>query len=324
VPVKLGVFTVLFRDMPFEAMLDFVKAHGIEAVEIGAGGYPGKDHCDPAVLLADEAKRKAFKKAVEERGLLISALSVHGNPLHPQKEVAQRFHDDFVQTVLLAEQLEVPVVNVFSGCPGDHEGAKYPNWPVMAWPHDFQEVLEWQWREKIIPYWKEWGKFAADHHVKLAFELHGGFSVHSPDTLLKLREAVGEVIGANLDPSHLFWQGIDPVQAIRILGSAGAIFHVHAKDTGIDWGNAARNGLLDARPFTDLANRSWIFRTVGFGHDLKVWRDIVSALRLVGYDYVLSIEHEDALMSPQEGFRKAVANLKQVIMEEPVGDIWWA
>ncbi len=195
------------------------------------GAIPVHAHCNPSELLADAGKLKAFKHAVESRGLTISALSAHGNPLHPQKHIAKEFHDAIIQTIDLAERLEVPVVNTFSGCPGDHEDAKYPNWPVAPWPNDFQEILDWQWGNKVIPYWTETGKFASDRNIKIGLELHGGFSVHTPATLLRLREAAGEVIGANLDPSHMWWQGIDPVQAVQILGRAGAIHHFHAKDT---------------------------------------------------------------------------------------------
>jgi sugar phosphate isomerase/epimerase len=321
--MKLGVFTVLFSKKPFEEMLDYVKEAGVEAVEIGTGGYPGPAHCNPDELLEDEGKLKAFKKAVADRGLVISALSCHGNPLNPNKEHAKASHDTFIKTVRLAERLEVPVVNTFSGTPGDHEGAKYPSWPVAPWPPEYREVLKWQWEEKIIPYWKEAGKFAEEHHVKVGLELHGGFSVHTPATLLKLREAVGEVIGANLDPSHMWWQGIEPVGAIKILGKAGAIHHFHAKDTVIDQDNVNMYGLTDMQSYDNLQSRAWQFRTVGFGHSLKEWADILSALRLTGYDYVVSIEHEDALMSIEEGFHKAVANLKQVMPRESLSEMWW-
>ncbi|CAM4270779.1 sugar phosphate isomerase/epimerase [Paenibacillus macerans] len=321
--MKLGVFLVLFGGLPLEQALDKAAAQGLKAVEIGTGGHPGNAHCNPDVLLENKAAREEFKKAVESRGLIISALSCHGNPLHPQKAIAKEFHDVFVKTVQLAELLEVPVVNTFSGCPGDHEDAKYPNWPVAPWPNDFQEVLDWQWKNKVIPYWTEWGKFAADYHVKIGLELHGGFSVHTPATLLRLREAAGEVIGANLDPSHMWWQGIDPVQAIAILGKAGAIHHFHAKDTTIDPVNVNRYGITDMQPYTNMQERAWQFRTVGYGHDLKTWADIISALRLYGYDYAVSIEHEDGLMSIDEGFTKAVRNLQQVLMEDSAAEMWW-
>ncbi|MFP4975758.1 sugar phosphate isomerase/epimerase family protein [Paenibacillus sp. CN-4] len=321
--MKLGVFMVLFGGRKLEEALDYVASKGLKAVEIGTGGNPGNAHCNPKELLENDAALKQFKKSVESRGLIISALSCHGNPLHPQTALAQKDHEDYVNTVLLAEKLEVPVVNTFSGCPGDHENAKYPNWPVAPWPGDYQEILTWQWEQKIIPYWKEWGAFAAQHHVKVGLELHGGFSVHSPGTLLRLREAAGEAIGANLDPSHMWWQGIDPVQAIRILGKANAIHHFHAKDTIIDPINVNMHGVTDMQTYDKLLDRAWQFRTVGFGHDLKTWADIVSTLRVVGYDYVVSIEHEDGLMSVDEGFTKAVSNLQQVLIQEPLGEMWW-
>ncbi|WP_068616855.1 sugar phosphate isomerase/epimerase family protein [Paenibacillus tuaregi] len=321
--MKLGVFLVLFGDRSFEEALDFVASQGVKAVEIGTGGNPGNKHCKPDELLENKSARDAFKKALDSRGITISALSCHGNPLHPQKALAKADHDDFVKTVQLAELLEVPVVNTFSGCPGDHEEAKYPNWPVAPWPNDYQEILKWQWENKVIPYWSEWGKYAADHHVKVGLELHGGFSVHTPATLLRLREAAGEAIGANLDPSHMWWQGIDPVQAIHILGREGAIHHFHAKDTVIDPVNVNKYGITDMQSYTNMLDRAWQFRTVGYGHDSKTWADIVSALRLVGYDYVVSIEHEDGLMSIEEGFTKAVRNLQPIIIEDSSADMWW-
>lgn len=321
--MKLGVFMVLFGGRKLEDALDYVASKGLKAVEIGTGGNPGKSHCDAQMLLENETALKEFKHAVESRGLMISALSCHGNPLHPQKELARKDHEDFVNSVKLAQKLGVSVVNTFSGCPGDHEDAKYPNWPVAPWPNDFQEVLTWQWENKVIPYWKEWGAFAAQHDVKIGLELHGGFSVHTPATLLRLREAAGEVIGANLDPSHMWWQGIDPVQAIHILGRQGAIHHFHAKDTVIDPINVNMHGLTDMQSYGNMLDRAWQFRSVGYGHDLKTWADIMSALRLVGYDYVVSIEHEDGLMSIEEGFSKAVDNLRQVLIEEPLADMRW-
>ncbi|MET3292948.1 UNVERIFIED_CONTAM: sugar phosphate isomerase/epimerase [Brevibacillus sp. OAP136] len=321
--MKLGVFTVLFAEKPFEEMLDYVKAAGLEAVEIGTGGYPGDAHCKPDELLDHPEKLRAFKKAVEDRGLTISALSCHGNPLTPDKEFAQRSHETFVKTVHLAQRLEVSVINCFSGTAGDHEGAKYPSWPVAPWPNEYRDVLTWQWENKLIPYWKEWADYAASHQVKVALEMHGGFLVHTPGTLLKLREAVGENIGANFDPSHMWCQGIDPVAAIKILGKEKALFHFHAKDTYIDQEKVNMYGLTDMNSYANLQERAWYFRTVGYGHDAKDWADMMSALRMYGYDGAISIEHEDALMSIEEGFTRAVANLQQVILREPIKNLWW-
>jgi sugar phosphate isomerase/epimerase len=322
--MKIGVFAVLYGGLSLRDMLKKVKSYGLSTVEIGCGGYPGKAHCDPVELLANPAKLAEFKQAFEDEGIQISALSVHGNALHPNKEIAKGFHEDWRNAVRLAEKLGIEIINTFSGCPGDSDDSKYPNWVTCAWPNDFADILEWQWNEKVIPYWTEEAKFAADHGVnKIAFEMHPGFVIYNVDTLFRLRKAVGPSIGTNFDPSHLIWQGADPVAAIRALGKEQAIFHVHAKDTHIDPYNTAVNGVLDTKPYDRLPERSWLFRSVGYGNDYKYWKDMVSELRIAGYDYVLSIEHEDALASIDEGFGKAVTFLKEVILDEPMPQAWW-
>jgi len=320
--MKIGVFTALFAQKKYEETLDYLCQCGAEAVEIGTGNYPGNPHCDMDALLASAAKRKQFLRSIESRGMILSALSCHGNPLHPDRKYAAANHQVHRKTVQLAEKLGIEVVINFSGCPGDSERAKYPNWVTCAWPPDFPAILKWQWEKKVIPYWKAEAQYAKQRGIKLAFEMHPGFVVYNPETLVRLREACGANIGANFDPSHLFWQGIDPVMAIRSL--KGCIWHVHAKDTRVDIYNTSLNGCNDTKPYTDEIHRSWIFRTVGYGHDYAVWKDIVSALRLVGYDHVLSIEHEDSLMSIDEGLKKAVAFLKQVVISEPPPKVWWA
>ncbi|MFC4023914.1 sugar phosphate isomerase/epimerase family protein [Oceanobacillus longus] len=322
--MKLGVFTVLFAEKPFEEMLDYVKDAGLSAVEIGTGGNPGTAHCNVDELLESEEKRNVFMDKVQSRGLTISALSCHDNPISPNKQHAHESHDAFTKTVLLAEMLGVPVVNTFSGTPGSNEDSKYPNWPVTPWPTEYSDILKWQWEEKLIPYWKEQGQFAQDHGIKVGLELHAGFLVHTPYTLLKLREATCDAIGANLDPSHLWWQGIDPVAAIKILGKENAIHHFHAKDTYIDQDNVNMYGLTDMQAYSEIQTRAWSFRSVGYGHSIQEWSNIVSALRTYGYDYVISIEHEDPIMSVDEGFRAAVKNLKAVNIEESPADMWWA
>ena len=320
--MKLGVFTCLLGNLPLDEALAYFKSRGIEMVEIGCGGYPGNSHADPDILLNDAAKLEEFKATVAKYGLEISALSCHGNPVHPNKEMAAEYDRTIRNTILLAEKLGIHQINTCSGCPGDCESAKYPNWVVCPWPNDFSEVLEWQWNEVLIPYWKDLVAFAKEHGVnKIALELHPGFCVYNTESLLKLREAVGPEIGANLDPSHLIWQGMDPVACIRKLGDA--IFHFHAKDTKIDKYNTAVNGVLDTKPYSDEINRSWIFRSVGYGNDYAYWKDIISNLRLVGYDYAISIEHEDSLMSQDEGLTKAVNFLKDVLITQNTGDMWW-
>ena len=322
--MKLGVLTNLYGKESFEDTLKKLKALGVEAVEIGCGGYPGKAHCDPAVLLADEVRLAEWLALIDKYGMEVSALSVHGNPVHPDKAVSEKFRSDFADAVLLAEKIGVDTVVTFSGCPGGCPEDKTPNWATCAWPDDFLSVLDYQWNEVLIPYWKETAEFCKAHGVtKIAFEMHPGFCVYNPETLLRLRAAVGDIIGANFDPSHLIWQGIDPVMAIRAL--KGAIYHFHAKDTKIDKYNTSVNGVLDTKHYTDEANRSWIFRAVGYGNGLEYWRDMISALRLAGYDKVMSIEHEDSLMTIDEGLKKAVQFLKESIVKEPKpSSISWA
>ncbi len=322
--MKLGVLTNLFAGLDFEDALSKFKALGIESVEIGCGGYPGKAHCDPAVLLNDDAKLKEWLALIKKYGMDISALSVHGNPVHPDAAVAKAFHDDFVNAVLLAEKIGIDTVVTFSGCPGGAPGDKTPNWVTCPWPDDYLKVLDYQWNEVLIPYWKKTAEFAKAHGVnRIAFEMHPGFCVYNPKTLLRLRESVGDVIGANFDPSHLVWQGINPVSAILEL--KGAIYHFHAKDTKIHKFNTEKFGVLDTGHYADEINRSWIFRSVGYGGSLEYWRDMISALRLAGYDKVMSIEHEDSLMTPEEGLCHAVEFLKASIIRDPKpGSIGWA
>jgi len=322
--MKLGVLTVLFAGKPFEEALDHIAAAGLDMVELGAAAYAASPHCDPQTLLNDETALRRFREALASRNLGISALSAHGNPLHPNSEIALPHREGLKITIRLAQKLDLDTVNCFSGCPGDSEHAKHPNWVTCPWPPDFLEILDWPWENSVIPYWREAAAYAADHGVRLAFEMHPGFVVYNPETLLKLRAACGDNIGANFDPSHLFWQGIDPIEAIRVLGAAKTIYHVHAKDTQVFDTNVRVNGVLDTKHYKDELNRAWLFRTVGYGHDALFWKDFVSTLRMTGYDGTLSIEHEDSLMSIDEGFRKAVSLLKSVLLIEPTGQMWWA
>jgi sugar phosphate isomerase/epimerase len=320
--MKIGVFAVVFGSKPFEETLDYLVEVGLEAVEIGTGAYPGDAHCQPRVLLDDSRKLKAFREAVSRRGLVISALSCHGNPLHPDRKIAKAHHDTFVDTVALAKKLDVATVITFSGCPGSDPSAKQPSWIVTPWPPEFAAALEWQWTERVLPYWKDTAKICKSAGVRVAIEMHPNFVAYNAETMQRLSAVAPGVIGCNFDPSHLFWQQADPVAAIRALGES--IYHVHAKDCRIDRGNTAINGVLDSKNYTRELERSWIFRTVGYGHDALVWKDIVTNLRLVGYDHVLSIEHEDSVMSGAEGLKKAVAFLRDVVISQPKGEAYWA
>lgn len=311
--MKLGVFTVVLGQLPLADALDRVVALGLDAVEIGAGSYPGDSHLVPEL-----------RQEVEARGLEISALSCHGNPLHPDAAFAKQSHDTWRKTAELAAELGVETVVCFSGCPGDGPTGSQPNWVTCAWPSEYLEVLEWQWNERAIPYWTEEAAFARETGVRVAIEPHPGFLVYNPETALRLREACGPEIGVNFDPSHFVWQGIDPLLAVRELGAAGALFHVHAKDVYVDRHNTARNGVLDTKHYGRFSERSWSFRSVGYGQGEQFWRDFVSALRMAGYDGVLSIEHEDGLASIEEGLSKAVEVLRAAVLRDLPSEMWWA
>ena len=324
--MKVGLVTVPLYDRSLEDMLAYVKGLGVEAVEIGTGGFPGQGHCHREELLADKSKLKAFKDLFKKYDIEISALSTHGNAVHPDKEVAAKFHEDFERTCVLANELEIPMVITFSGCPGGSPEDKTPNWVTCPWPEDFLHILDYQWNDVLIPYWQKESEYAAKYGVnKIAFEMHPGFCAYNPETLMKLRNAVGPCLGANFDPSHLIWQGIDPVEAIRYIGENGAMFHFHAKDTCVNRRNTEINGVLDTKHYSDEIHRSWVFRALGYGTDEKKWKDMISMLQLTGYNHVMSIEHEDSFMTSKEGLEKAIAFLRRIIISEPKpGGMFWA
>lgn len=320
--MNIGVLTVLYNQLPFTQVLDKLHAMGIPAVEIPLGTYSINTHLDLDRLLEKKADREAFLQELQKREMFISALSCHGNPIHPDPQIAKKADDLYHKTVQLAMLLEVPVVNTFSGLPAGCKDDRMPNWVTCPWPPHFLEMLKYQWDEVAIPYWKEATAFAEDHGIKIGIEMHPGMLIYNVETMLRMRDAAGPALGVNLDPSHLFWNGVDPIAAIRKLGKA--IHHVHGKDCYVDEINIAINGCNDHKPYGQIPHRSWTFRTIGYGHDLKFWKDFVSALRLVGYDYVISIEHEDAMMSVDEGLAKAVSVLKEAVINDPPGEMYWA
>ncbi len=320
--MKLSVVSGVLGGMSLDESLKYLSSLGVPQFELGVGGYPGTAHADAKVLCKDKAKRDELVATFKKYDMTISALSVHGNPVHPNPEIAKGFEEDFRAACVLAGQIGVDRIVTFSGCPSSDPDAKQPSWVTCPWPNEYLEVLDYQWNEVLIPYWKEEVKFAEANGVKkIALEMHPGFCVYNPETLLRLRAAVGPIIGANLDPSHLIWQGMDIVDVIYELGDA--IHYFHAKDTLINPVNSRKNGVLDTKPYGDLKNRSWSFRTMGYGNDDGTWRNILSALLVNGYDDSISIEHEDGLMSAKEGLEKAVNFLKDKIVKEKPGAMWW-
>lgn len=320
--MHLGAVSSVFMTHPLREAAQKMHALGLESIELGAGGYFPKSHCNPAELLTDSAALATFQETLAEFELAISAFAMHGEPLHPDPAIAAPYDQDFRDTCKLAEKIGVTRITLLGGLPEAVPGDKEPNWILYPFPPRNMDMHEWQWEERLIPYWKEHGRIAEDHGVRLCFEMHPGDMIFKPEALLRLRDAVGPVVGCNLDPSHLFWQGMDIHEVIRTIGG-DIIYHTHAKDSLPDPHVVRVNGILDAKDFQDCENRSWIFRTVGYGHDEEFWRKFVSALRTVGYDDVLSIEHEDPLIDPEEGFELAVGVLQKVLIRKPAAKLWY-
>src|SRR5450432_2320505 len=312
--LPIGVFNPPFRALSLDDMLDKLSSLGVEAVEIGAGGYTATPQCPVPELLADPVKARSWKKKFDDRGIPVMTISCHANALHPDPATAAAFTQQFRQAIQLAGMLEVPTVVGFSGCPGGSPTDVVPNWITYNWPPDHAKALAWQWKERVIPYWQETAKFAREHGVRrIALEMHPNFVVYNPRTLLRLREAVGEEIGANCDLSHLFWQQCDAVEVIRMLGKQGAIFHAHMKDTTFYKKNVDRYGVLNfAFDKSDLSEASETVRAVGYGHSAATWKEIMLGYMEVGYQGIFSVENEDPILSGVVGVERALYVLKNV------------
>jgi sugar phosphate isomerase/epimerase len=308
--MRIGLVTDSLADMDFDTLLATAAGLGIETLEFGCGNWSSAPHLDLEGLIGDAGARDNFLGRLREHGLSISALNCSGNPLHPGVH-GQQHRAVTSATIRLAGLLGVDRVVMMSGCPGG-PGDANANWITTAWPPETATVLQWQWDAMLLPYWIGLVVEAKAAGVsRLCLELHGQQNVYNVGTLHRLREAVGPVVGANFDPSHLFWMGADPIAAVAALGDA--IYHVHAKDTRIDVANAAVNSLIDTTPNADLAGRSWSYVTLGDAHGVAWWKGFCAALRAAGYDDVLSIEHEDMARTPLDGVRLSVELLKAAL-----------
>jgi len=320
--MKLGMVSATFRDRSWEEACRAVKELGLQAIEPSTGGYDGSEHCDPAEMLKDAELIKGFSNSAEKYGLQISEFNCKGNPLHPDKKISEKYINTLESAMKLASRTGVDTICVFAGLPGAAEDALYPNWITHPWPFFFSKALKWQGNKKTIPFWTKMAKKAKKMGLKFAFEMEPGDMVYNTETFLKLREAVGmEEIAANLDPGHLFYQGIDIELCIRRLGAA--IVHVHVKDAKIARSVVEYTGVIDAKMFNELQTRAWNYSTVGYGHDQAFWKNFVATLRMIGYEGVLSIENENTNMSSNEGIKKSVEFIKQCMLFEKVTSQWW-
>jgi sugar phosphate isomerase/epimerase len=318
--LKIGVLTAPLGDRDRKAAFATARELGYEAVELGTGEFTTDYHVD-LERMADDAAVEELRADLATAGLELSALSCHGNPLHPNPDYAARADGVTRATVRLAAALGVDAINLFSGCPGTPEGGDYPNWVVHPWPQYFGDLLDWQWRERVLPYWQELSDFAAGQGVRLAIEAHPSNVVYNPDTLLRLRQAVGEGVGANFDPSHFWWQGIDPIVALRAIAAAGALFNVHVKDTVLDRAEIARTGAI-AVP-AEGARAPWRFGTVGHGHGAEFWCGFFDELRALGFEGVLSVEHEDELAPVEEALAHTLTFLRACAWRDSASAAAW-
>jgi sugar phosphate isomerase/epimerase len=308
--MRIGMVTDSLGHLPLDELLRTTAELGIEMLEFPCGNWSSAPHVRLDAMLDNAMARDEFIAKLRHHGLSLSALNCSGNPLHPG-ELGRQHQAVTLKTIRLAGLLGVERVVLMSGCPGG-PGDANANWVTTSWPPEAARVLTWQWDEVLIPYWRGLVVEAKAAGVsRLCLELHGQQNVYNVETLFRLRDAVGPVVGANYDPSHLFWMGADPLAATRAL--APAIYHVHAKDTRIDRGNASINSLIDTKPNDRPLDRSWSYVTLGYGHDLLWWREFCSLLRLVGYDDVLSIEHEDLTLPPLVGVQRSVELLRAAI-----------
>ncbi|MGQ9005446.1 sugar phosphate isomerase/epimerase family protein [Bacillus subtilis] len=313
--MKLSYVTDSLGHLPFEDMLDFAAELGIDTLEMTTGGWSPAPHLNLDELLQSSEKRKEFSQALEKRNMTLCALNCSGNPLDPG-ELGKLHREVTDKTLELAGLLGVKKVIMMSGLPAGGPDDKVPNWITytVSWPPILKDILNYQWEDVAIPYWKELVQKAEACGVeKIALENFSSQLVYNPETLFRLRNAVGPMVGLNLDPSHLLWMGADPIIAARELGEA--IHHVHGKDVRIERHLAAVNGLLEIKEVTDPANRAWNYVAVGCGQDLQWWKEFFSVVKMMGYDGEVSLEMEDLTMSPEAGIRTSIEALKQTISQ---------
>jgi sugar phosphate isomerase/epimerase len=319
--VDLGLLIDPRLDRPWEQALDLAVRNGVTHIEPCGGGHVPKHYVDPGLLANDEDELGRFRDSIAARGLTIAALGCYGNPIHPDEGRAQAAHEDFVATCAIAERLGVQRVTVISGVPAGGPHDRAPNWIIPSIYADLEHAYRWQWEDRLIPYWREACTVAAAHGVTICMEPIGGFMVYNAQTFLRLRDACGETLSANVDPSHLWWMGIDPVLLVEQL--RGTIGYAHAKDVALDARRVARDGVAPACRYDDWDGRTWTYRAVGFGHPESFWKELFTALRRAGYDGPVSIEIEDSFMTADEAVEKSVDIVRRAMPHDPIPAANW-
>jgi len=311
--MELCVYTDSVQNLTRTDALDVIAKAGATAVELAVGGQSSAPHMNLSELLSNKNARDTLIGELNDRGLRIGALNCSAWPMHPIKGVE---HVEIIKGAMkLAQLLNVKKIVTMSGCPGDGPNSSTINWVFFPWPSDGVELLNRQWTQ-TLDLWTDLAAFGGDHGIKkIAFELHPMHLVYNTPTLLKIRQHIGPIIGANVDPSHLFWQHMDPVAMVRALGDA--VHHVHLKDLEFNQQQLGIAGTLDSRTFANPAERSWNFRTVGKGHGDEFWTLFFNALDDIGYDDVLSIENEDPYDTFEQGTIDAAKYALTVLSKIP-------
>jgi sugar phosphate isomerase/epimerase len=312
--LRVGLLTDAMPDRSFEEVAGWAARSGlIDDLEVGVGGYSPAPHCRPEELLGNPRALRQWQAVLDHAGLGLSALNVSGNPLHPKPEVATRHDTDLRNAVRLAAHLGVDRIVAMSGCPGAAASDRAaPHFSGGGWLPDLERIAEWQWRERVAPYWIEMSAFARREHPRLTicFELHPGTYVYNVETFNQVRR-LGSNLGVNLDPSHFFWQSMDPLAIVGALGDR--IGHVHGKDTTLNAHAMALNGLLDNRWPSPPDDMPWNFATVGRGHDQEWWRTFVGLLRDQGFGGTISIEYEDPFVPVDESVIESARLLSSLV-----------
>ena len=312
--VRIGLLTDAMPERTLGEVAEWTARSGlIQDLEIGVGGYSPAPHCQAAHLLGANGGIAQWRKPIEDAGLGISALNVSGNPLHPNPELAARHDADLRRAIQLAAQLGVDRVVAMSGCPGaDASDRSAPHFSGGGWLPDLERISDWQWRERVAPYWHEVSAFARREHPRLliCFELHPGTFVFNFETFSRVRQ-LSSNLGVNLDPSHFFWQGMDPLAMVEAIGDR--IGHAHGKDTTLQPQHLALNGMLDSRWPNPPDEMPWNFATVGRGHDKEWWRTFVGLLRDRGFAGTISIEYEDPFVPVDESVLESARLLSSVL-----------
>lgn len=317
--MTIALLTDALEDRPLDEALAWCAQRDIAGVELGVGGYSPAPHLDLEALLGDAGERGRFSERLDAHGIELVALNASGNPLHPDASIARAHERALRGAVELAAALDVPRVVAMSGCPGGPGGGGWPVFAGGAWLPDMEGLWEHQWPEVIAPYWRELSAWAAGAApgVDICLELHPGTSIYNAASFTLLREVTGDNVKVNLDPSHFWWQGIDPVTTVRALGDH--IGFVHGKDTLVHEDRVALHGVLDFRWPAGADTMPWHFCAVGRGRPIGEWRRLMDALHEAGYDGPVSIEHEDPTLTPEAGIEASLDGLRAV-MEATVAD----